>query len=173
MTQERLVQLALRSSGDASFDLVQLQDIHRFIFQDVYPFAGQIREENISKDFFSFASTQYILSYANELFKQLHQENGLVGLDIESFSERAAHYMAEINVLHPFREGNGRTQREFMRQLAQHAGYDLEWSRVDPQRLLRASIRSKTDTQDLIEVIRESTEPGKTQSGTTKARRKT
>ncbi len=52
----------------------------------------------------------------------------------EKFSERAAHYLAEINVLHPFREGNGRNQREFTRTLAKNADYKIEWNRVSKEK---------------------------------------
>ncbi|WP_301292803.1 Fic family protein [Paenibacillus tyrfis] len=72
---------------------------------------------------------------------------------MEEFASRAAHYMAEINILHPFREGNGRTQREFVRQLAANAGYQLDWSKADKSIVLQASIRSAVDTKELSNVI--------------------
>ena len=70
--------------------------------------------------------------------------------------------MAEINVLHPFREGNGRTQREFIRTLAIRNGFELDWSRENKDEVLHASIRSKDDYTDLAKVIEHSitnTEP--------------
>lgn len=158
VTKERLAQLALQPI-QGSFDLEHLKSIHHFIFQDVYPFAGQIRQETIAKDFFTFAPAGYIEPAAKELFQQLKQEGHLKGLPLEQFADRAAYYMAEINVLHPFREGNGRTQREFIRQLARNAGYELDWTKVDPDRVLKASIRSKVDTKELADVIRESLSP--------------
>jgi cell filamentation protein len=142
-----------------NFDLAHLQEIHRFIFQDIYPFAGEIRRETIAKDYFTFAPANFIEPAARDLFGQLKREGHLKGLPLEQFADRAAHYMAEINVLHPFREGNGRTQREFIRQLAQNAGFQLDWSKVDPQKLLQASIRSKADTKELAAVIKESLSP--------------
>lgn len=154
VTKERLARLALNPVPE-SFSLDQLKSIHRFVFQDVYPFAGKLREEDIAKGFFTFAPTQYIESSAIDLFRQLRQESFLKGLPMDKFADRAAHYMAEINVLHPFREGNGRTQREFTRQLAHNAGYDLDWSRVDPDRVMRASVRSKSDSTELAGVIRD------------------
>ncbi|WP_029191439.1 Fic family protein, partial [Paenibacillus elgii] len=80
-------------------------------------------------------------------------EKFLKDLPMADFAKCASHYMAEINVLHPFREGNGRAQREFIRQLAVNAGYQLDWSRVDKSLVMQASIRSKVDTQDLSNVI--------------------
>lgn len=168
VTKERLAQLALKPVQE-SFDLEHLKSIHRFIFKDVYPFAGKLREEDIAKDFFTFAQTQHIETSARDLFSQLRNEGFLKGMPVDRFADRAAHYLAEINVLHPFREGNGRTQREFVRQIAQNAGYDLDWSRLDPERLLRASIRSITNTSDLAAAIREGIQPvGQPQPQTTK-----
>lgn len=152
VTKERLSQLE-QNPIRGSFDLEHLKKIHRFIFQDVYPFAGEIRTETIAKDYFTFAPAQFIVPAANDLFRQLKQEKYLKGLPLEEFADRAAFYMAEINVLHPFREGNGRTQREFIRELSVHAGYDLDWFRVDPDQLLKASIRSKVDPKDLSDII--------------------
>lgn len=154
VTKARLAQLE-KEPVEGNFDLDHLKNIHKFIFKDIYPFAGEIRRENIAKDFFRFAPYQFIEPYAKELFQQLKKEKLLKGTTIYDFSERAAFYMAEINVLHPFREGNGRTQREFIRQLAKNAGYDLDWSKVDKAKILQASIRSKVDTKDLAEIIRD------------------
>ena len=64
--------------------------------------------------------------------------------------------MSEINVLHPFREGNGRAQREYSRTLAMKNGYELDWSRVDQQEFLDASIKSVRDPKDLGELIKDS-----------------
>ncbi|SFJ51894.1 Fic/DOC family protein [Thermoflavimicrobium dichotomicum] len=135
------------------FDLEHLKQIHRYIFQDVYPFAGKIREENITKGFFTFAQAPYIEPCAQHLFMELAREKYLTRYPVEEFAKRAAYYLAEINVLHPFPEGNGRAYREFIRCLALHAGYELDWSRVDRQKVLNASIQSVTDSTDLAHVV--------------------
>jgi cell filamentation protein len=59
---------------------------------------------------------------------------------VDNFSEKAAYYMSEINMIHPFREGNGRTIREFIRQLALYCGYIINWSLIDKDTLLNATI---------------------------------
>ncbi|WP_310144275.1 Fic family protein [Paenibacillus amylolyticus] len=102
--------------------------MHRYLFKEVYPFAGKVRNENIAKDNFSFARLEFVEEAAKDLFRSLKNEKQLKGLQFHEFSERAAHYKAEINVLHPFRERNGRTHREFIRCLAQSNGYELDWS---------------------------------------------
>lgn len=158
VSTKRLAELHLTPiTGD--FDLSHLQDIHHYIFQDVYPFAGQIRTENIAKDNFRFAPTQFIEPAAQDIFGQLQGEGALKGMPAEQFAERAAYYMAEINVLHPFREGNGRSTREFIRELANNAGFDLQWSRVDKDRVFQASVRSIHDTTELEKVIKEAITP--------------
>lgn len=155
---ERLARLELKPMSGL-FDLHHLQEIHRHIFERIYPFAGELREEDIAKDYFIFAPTQYIRSSAQSLFQQLQQEDYLRNLPADKFADRAAYYMGEMNVLHPFREGNGRTLRVFMRQLARHAGFDLDWTKVSVERIFRASVRSKSDTADLTAVIMESIGP--------------
>jgi cell filamentation protein len=135
------------------FDLRHLREIHKFIFQDVYPFAGKIREENISKGQTVFAQVPYIKEQSEQLFRSLKQEKFLRELDVRQFSERASHYLAEINILHPFREGNGRSHRELIRCLGLNAGYEIRWSNVDRDTLLNAMIKSVTDTRDLVKVF--------------------
>ncbi|KAB2329422.1 Fic/DOC family protein [Bacillus mesophilum] len=160
LTAKRLLDLQ-KNPIKGSFDMQHLKKIHAYIFQDLYSFAGEIRTENISKGF-PFADVNYLQPAADVIFNQLKKEKHLAGLDYKSFSERAAYYMAEINVLHPFREGNGRSQREFIRTLACRNGYNLDWSKVDKNKALETFIRSKVDHHplaDLIENCLESRQP--------------
>lgn len=153
MTGVRIAELQAKPIT-GNFDLKHLQEIHKYIFQDVYPFAGKLREENIAKGSFQFAHASFLKDQATELFKQLKDENTLKGLKIDEFSNRAAHYMAEINVLHPFREGNGRTQREFIRCLALSNGYSLEWELERKEAVFNASVKSILDPTDLSKIIK-------------------
>lgn len=89
------------------FNLDPLQAIHGYVFQDVYDWAGELRTADISHEQSRFANINQIESYANTVFKQLASENYLQGMTAENFAARPAHYMAEINALHPFRDGNG------------------------------------------------------------------
>ena len=104
---------------------------------------------NIAKDYFQFAEWEYIESELTRLLSELKSENFLTNLTKEKFAERLAYYWAELNVLHPFREGNGRTTREFLRQLALKNGYILNLHKISPQKLFNASIKSIIDTDDL------------------------
>jgi cell filamentation protein len=113
----RLAQLAA-SGLEVAYDLPHLQRFHRFTFQDIYPWAGELRSIRLAKPGSMFALPEHIASYAAEVLHQLVDEQHLRGLPRERFAERLAHYYAEVNAVHPFREGNGRAQRAFLRQLA-------------------------------------------------------
>ncbi|WP_308201654.1 Fic/DOC family protein [Bacillus thuringiensis] len=153
ITTAKIAELEIKPI-QGNFDLDHLKKIHKHIFEDIYEFAGQIRQENIAKDFFSFGDARFIESGAKELFGQLKQENYLKVMSPEKFSERAAHYLAEINVLHPFREGNGRSQREFTRTLAKNADYKIEWNRVSKREMMDAMIKSHVNTKELENLIK-------------------
>ena len=131
------------------FDVSHFVSIHKFLFEDIYPFAGLFRTENIAKDCFQFAEWEYIENELTRLLSELKSENFLANLTKEKFAERLAYYWAELNVLHPFREGNGRTTREFLRQLSLKNGYILNLHKISPQKLFNASIKSIIDTADL------------------------
>jgi cell filamentation protein len=119
-----------------------LQYIHRSLFGDVYEWAGQFRNVDISKGASRFANWGHIESSLLHLFEKLQAENALEHLPPQLFSERAAYYMGELNAIHPFREGNGRTQRELLSQLAYRDGYSIAWHRVEPETILKATIQS-------------------------------
>src|SRR5262249_25276152 len=89
-----------------------------------------------------FAHPQCIESEARRLFGQLDDENLLQGLSLETFTPRLAYYFAETNVLHPFREGNGRTQKLLFNEIARRAGPTIDWGGSVPDRLLQAIIEA-------------------------------
>ncbi len=124
-----------------SFDLNHLCRIHQYIFQDLYSWAGELRTVDISKGYY-FCHCAYIASNAKKLFSDLKSENYLKGASRERFITRISFYFSEINALHPFREGNGRAQREFIRSLALWNGYQIKFSLVPADEMLKASIDS-------------------------------
>lgn len=89
----------------------------------------------------------------NILLNQLKEENYLSNLSIIELVERLAYYMAELNVLHPFREGNGRTIREFIRELAFENGYNIDFEKFESEELLEAMIKSVYNTDFLEDII--------------------
>ncbi|RWZ58759.1 cell filamentation protein Fic [Halobacillus fulvus] len=140
---------------DGDFDLRHLQRIHEYIFKDLYPFAGEIRTENITKDGFSFAQARFITEASKPLFDQLISENWEV-MNRSELAEKLTYYMSELNVLHPFREGNGRSLREFIRCLALEAGYTIDWAKVPREKVFQASVESVYDSTHLQQIIEQS-----------------
>lgn len=131
----------LSSPISGTFDLAHLQAIHNFLFQDIYDWAGEIRTVDIAKSNL-FCRHFLIKDEARRIFNELKSEKYLANLNINDFTKRLAYYFAEINALHPFREGNGRTQREFIRQLAFQNGYLLSYSGITPKEMVDTSIAS-------------------------------
>lgn len=136
-----------------TFDKKHFLYLHEFLFGDIYPFAGKFRTENIYKGSFTFASWEYIESELDRLLKELSLENYLVNLNKENLSKRLAYYLSELNVLHPFREGNGRTIREFIREIAFQAGYTLDLQSTTPEEMFNACVKSVYDTTDLEQIL--------------------
>lgn len=123
-----------------NFDLTHLQNIHRELFGQIYPWAGELRTVEITKGQTKFASVEFLGQAAKELFDKLRGENLLRNLNEESYAVRLAHYYSEINILHPFRDGNGRTQRAFFTLLVAESGRRIAWELLDPNENLAASI---------------------------------
>lgn len=124
------------------FDVAHLRAIHQSLFQDVFAWAGQFRIVNISKGGQLFALAAFIETGLQGVLEKLAEEQCLQGSDPKTFSLRSGFYMGEINAIHPFRDGNGRAQREFIRQLARLAGFLIDWSKVTREQMLTASIAS-------------------------------
>ena len=129
-TAIRLIELT-QNPVEGSYDLAHLCKIHQYLFQDVYEWAGEIRSVDITRGESRFCNVRHIQSYSNTVFSALAAEKYLVDLEPKDFANRLAHYLSEINAIHPFREGNGRVQRLFISQLAEHAGYSLDYSALD------------------------------------------
>jgi len=122
-----------------AYDLAHLCEVHRRIFGDIYDWAGQVRTVAIAKGAM-FCLPQYIEPAATEIFRLLRSDNFLRGLERGLFIDRLTYYLGEVNAVHPFREGNGRTQRAFFEQLADDAGFTLAWQRLDADRNIAASV---------------------------------
>ncbi|MDA8478344.1 putative adenosine monophosphate-protein transferase Fic [Citrobacter sp. Awk 4] len=104
--------------------------IHRQLYQDIFDWAGKLREVDIYQGDTPFCHFAWIEKEGNALMQDLEEEGYLEGLPKEKFVARLAHYYCEINVLHPFRIGSGLAQRIFFEQLAIHAGYTLTWNGI-------------------------------------------
>lgn len=150
LTTIRLSELYLNVKR-GRFGAAHLNSIHKYIFQDIYPFAGKIRIEDISKGDTQFCLCQYIDSNLERVLDSLKSEKYLSNTSYEVFIQRIAFYMSELNIIHPFREGNGRAIREFVRQLAAKNGYEMNWFKVDSEIILRATILAVDCDRALLE----------------------
>jgi cell filamentation protein len=136
------------------FDAEHLKALHQHLFQDVYEWAGHTRDERVALSDGAIATEPILRKHEGQPFlvgpaipaalddiaAKLREENNLRGLTREEFAGRAASVMIELNAAHPFREGNGRTQRVFMEQLAHVAGHELDFSVVSRERMIQASV---------------------------------
>lgn len=137
------------------FDFNHLRKIHKYIFQDLYSWAGQIRTIDISKENSMFCTTRCINDYAREIFDNYYPECKKNAKDPGKFIEGLSKYYGDLNALHPFREGNGRTQREFARTLCLKCGYIFDLTNTTHKEMVAASKLSfkEADSSKLQEIF--------------------
>ena len=116
--------------------------IHRHLFEDVYSWAGRYRTVRTSKSGNMFCFPEHIPAQMEQLFGKLKQDDLLRGLEFGAFVSSTAAFLGDLNAIHPFREGNGRTQLSFLYLLAVQAGHPLDMERLRPVAILNAMIAS-------------------------------
>jgi cell filamentation protein len=150
----RQVEIEAGYGPKGQFDADHLKAIHRHLFQDVFEWAGHTRDEHVQLSDGTIATEpvmhkqggadflvgRFIPGALDDLAERLRDADYLRGLSREDFATRAADLMADLNAIHPFREGNGRTQRIFLTELAQDAGHGLDFTVVSKERMIAASI---------------------------------
>ncbi|PCI73116.1 MAG: cell filamentation protein Fic [Gammaproteobacteria bacterium] len=142
------------------FHLQHLKSIHFHLFQDIYDWAGKLRQVDISKSGSRFCTMNRIEHETIGLLTKLNNENNLIGLSLHHFVESSADFYCELNVIHPFRDGNGRVQRIFFEELAVNAGYEFDWSKILREEWLKANISGfNTDLSPLIKLFNKIVSP--------------
>lgn len=143
-----------RKGVTGDFSLKHLCSIHKHLFQDLYSWAGCIRTVDISKGTI-FCLVQFIESQFNYLYSILEKENFLRDItDKKEMSIRLAFYLGEINMIHPFREGNGRTQRVYIEQLCLNNGrFEIDFTGVSKEDMVKASISSANIDNTMLEKL--------------------
>ena len=175
IVKARYTEIDAGSGPKGKFDADLIKALHRHLFQDVYEWAGHTRDELVSLSDGTVATMPIMQKAEGQPFsigpaipaalgaveKKLHAGNYLRGLPRKEFAERAADVMAEINTVHPFREGNGRTQRVFMEQLAHDAGHNLDFTVISKERMIQASIAAheRDDTSIMRRMFDEISDP--------------
>lgn len=133
---------------EGSFDFEHYKAIHKHLFGDIYDWAGTIRTIDISKKGTVFVSAKDIKQIAGNCFTRLKSKDFFKGYSFDTFCDAIVDFYCVTNMLHPFREGNGRTQRIFISQLIRYAGYDIDFSAIDPDELMIATIQSANGVRD-------------------------
>lgn len=137
---------------DGELDFSYVKRIHKYLFDGIYEWAGEIRQTDISKGNI-FCQYELIEVNAEVLFNELKAEKYLDGLDKEVIIKRLAYYLGDLNTVHPFREGNGRVQRVFIRELASRAGYLVNFDGISQEEMIKASDASSHYDYEPLEAI--------------------
>ncbi|MFD0942871.1 Fic/DOC family protein [Savagea faecisuis] len=136
-----------------SFTLKGFQDLHRYLFQDIYPFAGKFRDVQLMKGNTRFCQVQFLNNIAIDLFRELNEEPFWNSL--EEAADRLAYFKSELNMLHSFREGNGRTIRIFIHAYALARGIEWAYETIDREKYMQAMIQSVVDLGALRKMLLE------------------
>lgn len=131
------------------YDFKHLKNIHKYIFQDIYTWAGKVRTVEIGKGNM-FCTTLYIDEYARSVFEKYHKQCYNAKNNFNKFIKVLAENYGDLNALHPFREGNGRAQREFARLICMDCGYKFTLYHVKHKQMLNASILSFKNKELII-----------------------
>jgi cell filamentation protein len=125
-----------------TLDVMHYCAINHHLFQDTFAWAGKFRTVRISKGASVFCYPEFISNEMQSLFTDF--ETGILKerLGRQAFANRAANFLASLNAIHPFREGNGRTQLVFLAVLSEHMGHPLNMKMFNPERLLASMITS-------------------------------
>lgn len=137
-----------------SFDLKHFQALHKYLFGEVYPWAGEIRQISISKGESIFCTPEYIEASYKNIYKEIVKDNYLKKVSNNALPEHLAYYHGEINMVHPFREGNGRTTRAFLDLMVfTSKGFNLDYENVNKKEFIEASIDSSVFNYNKMENI--------------------
>ena len=136
-----------------SFDFSHYKAIHKYLFNELYEWAGEIRTVNMSKKGTNFVDVSEIESVASACFKRLQDKNYFKNQEYDDFVEDIVDFYCTTNMLHPFREGNGRTQRIFISQLIQFNGYSIDFDKIDTDELMLATIQAANGIDDNLKRI--------------------
>ena len=134
-------------NGD--FDFEHFKKIHEFLLCDLYEWAGQVRTVDISKKRTKFLDAASIESIATKCFSKV-KDGYFENLSFDEFVKRIAEFYNDVNYIHLFREGNGRTQRIYFTQLIRHYGYDINFADVDIDELMIATIQASSGVMDFL-----------------------
>lgn len=136
-----------------TFDINHYKAIHKYLFEDIYNWAGEYRSVDMSKKGTSFAKAESIDELMTKCFARLQAKNCFLGLSFDNFVDSIVDFYCVTNMIHPFREGNGRTQRLFLTQLINLNNYSIDFSEIDTDELMIATIQAANGVTDYLKCI--------------------
>lgn len=142
-----------RNPIQGKFDFEHYKAIHKYLFDEIYEWAGKIRNVDMSKKGTVFAKWNEIESLATACFTRLKAENYFIGKPFDEYIASLVDFYCVTNILHPFREGNGRTQRIFLSQLIRHAGYEIDFANINTDELMFATIQAANGVDSYLKEI--------------------
>jgi cell filamentation protein len=122
------------------YDFAYLKHLHHQLFHDLYNWAGEVRTIDIAKGDTRFCNVNRIVPEAQKLFTKLAEKAYFTQLKKEDLIHACAELYGDLNVVHPFREGNGRAQRLFFEHLIINSGYQLSWHPLEHHEWIEANI---------------------------------
>ena len=150
-TASRYSEYSSNISSLEDFDLSHLKTLHHHLFQDLYEWAGEIRTTDISKGHTRFCTSHRIVEEAN---KQLSRIQTLIDNPSKTdLIEELADIFCELNIIHPFREGNGRTQRFFFEELLFFLDLDIVWPDISKDEWVTANVNGYNGNLELLKQI--------------------
>ena len=132
------------------FGFSDYREIHRQLFDTLYDWAGEPRKIGLSKTATTFVAPKSITDLGERIFLRLNKLNYFIGLPRQEFIVETADLYHTLNMLHPFREGNGRTERVFLVQFVRNAGYDIDYSVLNSDILMIGSIQAASGVMDTL-----------------------
>lgn len=135
------------------YALSTLQHIHRRLFADLYDWAGELRSVDISKGFTRFCNIQRMVPEAEKLFAGLRQAQWFENHQRADLVKSVAQMFGDLNVIHPFREGNGRAQRILFEHIIINTGHEISWWAAESDEWVRANIDAVTCNYGALESI--------------------
>ncbi len=151
--------LIAKASIEIPFENVDFdfyKNLHRYVFSDIYDWAGTVRKINMSKKGTNFCSADKIEELGSRIFERLKKDKYLKIFSGDKFIIEFVNLYCDLNILHPFREGNGRIQRLFLSMLVNRSDKQLDFSEIDADELMIATIKSVSgDIFMLQDIFRE------------------
>lgn len=144
----------IKNYPDGIYNITHLKKIHRYLFKEIYPWAGEIRGISIRKNDSIFCKPQLIIRSYNSLYKKIRKDKFLKNIKAEHLYKSLAYYHGKLSIIHPFREGNGRTIRAFLYiMVKKNHNIELNYNSVSKKQINNASIDAQNNNYSSMEEL--------------------